>query len=169
MPDARNHRLKSVPRQGPTLPKKPSIEKTIKHLREEIQRHEDLYYLQDNPEISDREYDELIDKLRQLEQQYPEFITPDSPTQRVGGRPAEGFPEFLHRRPMLSLDNSYNIDELRAFDERCRKLADGRQFDYVAELKIDGLSISLHYKDQLLLRGVTRGDGRTGEEVTQNV
>src|SRR6266481_9322201 len=117
MPDARNHRLKSVPHQGPTLPKKPSIEKTIKDLREEIQRHEDLYYLQDNPEISDREYDALIDKLRQLEEQNPKFISPDSPTQRVGGRPAEGFPEFFHRRPMLSLDNSYNLDELRAFDE----------------------------------------------------
>ncbi|HXM49789.1 MAG TPA: hypothetical protein VN956_18245, partial [Pyrinomonadaceae bacterium] len=87
------------------MPKKPSIEKTIKDLREEIQRHEDLYYLQDNPEISDREYDEIIDKLRQLEERNPEFITPESPTQRVGGRPAEGFPEFFHRRPMLSLDN----------------------------------------------------------------
>jgi len=169
MPDARNHRLKSVPHQGPTLPKKPSIEKTIKDLREEIQRHEDLYYLQDNPEISDREYDELIDKLRQLEERNPEFITPESPTQRVGGRPAEGFPEFFHRRPMLSLDNSYNLDELRAFDERCRKLADGAALEYVAELKIDGLSLSTHYQDGLLIRGVTRGDGQRGEDVTSNV
>src|SRR5258707_3096558 len=169
MPDARNNRLKSVPHQGPTLPKKPSIEKTIKDLREEIQRHEDLYYLQDNPEISDREYDELIDKLRQLEEQNPEFITPDSPTQRVGGRPAEGFPECLHRRPMLSLDNSYNLDELRAFDERCRKLADGAALEYVAELKIDGLSLSTHYHDGLFIRGVTRGDGQPGEDVTSNV
>src|SRR5437899_9812630 len=86
------------------LPKRPSIEKAIKDLREEIQRHEDLYYLQENPEISDREYDELIEKLRQLEEKNPQFITSDSPTQRVGGKPAEGFPEFFHRRPMLSLD-----------------------------------------------------------------
>ena len=104
------------------MPKRPSIEKTISELREEIRRHEDLYYLHENPEISDRQYDELIEKLRKLEEQHPKLITPDSPTQRVGGRPAEGFPEFVHRRPMLSLDNSYSIEELRAFDERCRKL-----------------------------------------------
>jgi len=151
------------------LPKRPSIEKTIKDLREEIQRHEDLYYLHDNPEISDREYDELLEKLRQLEEAKPEFISPDSPTQRVGGKPAEGFPEFVHRRPMLSLDNSYSIDELRAFDERCRKLADGAALEYVAELKIDGLSLSTHYQDGLFVRGVTRGDGQRGEDVTSNV
>jgi len=151
------------------LPKRPSIEKAIKDLREEIQRHEDLYYLHENPEISDREYDELIEKLRQLEEKNPQFITPDSPTQRVGGKPAEGFPEFFHRRPMLSLDNSYNIEELRAFDERCRKLADGTALEYVAELKIDGLSLSNHYLDGLFVRGVTRGDGLRGEDVTANV
>jgi DNA ligase (NAD+) len=151
------------------LPKRPSIEKTIKDLREEIQRHEDLYYLHENPEISDREYDELLEKLRQLEAANPEFISPDSPTQRVGGRPAEGFPEFVHRRPMLSLDNSYSIDELRAFDERCGKLADGAALEYVAELKIDGLSLSTHYREGLFVRGVTRGDGQRGEDVTTNV
>jgi DNA ligase (NAD+) len=151
------------------LPKRPSIEKTIKDLREEIQRHEDLYYLHENPEISDREYDELIEKLRQLEAANPKFITPDSPTQRVGGKAAEGFPEFVHRRPMLSLDNSYSIDELRAFDERCVKLADGAPLEYVAELKIDGLSLSTHYQDGLFVRGVTRGDGQRGEDVTANV
>lgn len=140
----------------------------IEKLRNEIRHHEDLYYLQDSPEISDRDYDLLLEKLQTLEQAHPELITPDSPTQRVGGRPAEGFPEVVHRRPMLSLDNSYNIDELRAFDERCRKLADGRQLEYVAELKIDGLSLSLHYENNVLVRGVTRGDGRIGEEVTQN-
>jgi len=161
-------RLKSI-LPGPTLPKRPSIEKAIKDLRQEIQRHEDLYYLQDNPQISDREYDALIEKLRELEEKNPQFISPDSPTQRVGGRPAEGFPEFFHRRPMLSLDNSYNIDELRAFDERCRKLADGAALEYVAELKIDGLSLSNHYQDGLFVRGVTRGDGSRGEDVTANV
>jgi DNA ligase (NAD+) len=142
--------------------------KEIEKLRNEIRRHEELYYVQDSPEISDREYDALLEKLQALEHSHPELITPDSPTQRVGGRPAEGFAEVIHRLPMLSLDNSYNIDELRAFDERCRKLADGRQVEYVAELKIDGLSLSLLYQENVLTRGVTRGDGRIGEVVTQN-
>ncbi len=144
------------------------VEREILGLREEIRRHEELYYVQDSPEISDAEYDALVAKLQQLETEHPEFLTPDSPTQRVGGRPAEGFAEYVHRRPMLSLDNSYNIEDLRAFDERVRRLADGRSFDYVAELKIDGLSISLHYEAGVLARGVTRGDGRVGEDVTQN-
>ncbi len=145
-----------------------SIEKEIERLREEIRRHEELYYVKDAPEISDAEYDELLQKLTKLEEKQPHLITADSPTQRVGGRPAEGFPEVVHRRPMLSLENSYNIDELRAFDQRCRKLAEGKPVEYVAELKIDGVSISLHYEQQMLARGVTRGDGRIGEEVTQN-
>jgi len=151
------------------LPKPKSIAKTINALREEIRHHDDLYYLEQEPEISDREYDELIEKLRDLETAHPEFVTPDSPTQRVSGRPAEGFAEFVHRRPMLSLDNSYSIEELRAFDERCRKLAGGESPDYVAELKIDGLSLSIHYEDGLFVRGVTRGDGFRGEDVTSNV
>ena len=138
-------------------------------MRDEIRRHDELYYLQENPEISDREYDELIEKLRELENKHPELITSDSPTQRVAGRPAEGFPEFFHRVPMLSLDNSYNIDELRAFDERCRKLAGGESPEYVAELKIDGLSLSVHYDNGVFVRGVTRGDGFRGEDVTSNV
>jgi DNA ligase (NAD+) len=153
----------------PSLQKQQSIEKTVAELREEIRRHEELYYVQDDPEISDREYDEFIEKLRRLENKHPEFITPDSPTQRVGGRPAEGFPEFIHRRPMLSLDNSYSIEELRAFDERCRKLAAGRPVDYVTELKIDGLSLSIHFEEGLFVRGVTRGDGFRGEDVSSNV
>ena len=140
----------------------------IEKLREEIRRHDELYYVNNSPEISDREYDALLEQLQKLEQAHPELITPDSPTQRVGGRPAEGFPEVVHSRQMLSLDNSYNIDELRAFDERCRRLADSRRLEYVAELKIDGLSLSLQYADGLLVRGVTRGDGRIGEDVTQN-
>jgi DNA ligase (NAD+) len=152
-----------------SLAKAAAAARKIEKLREEIRRHEELYYVQDSPEISDREYDQLIDQLQKLELENPEYLTPDSPTQRVGGRPAEGFAEVVHRRPMLSLDNSYNIDELRAFDQRCRKLADGRAPDYVAELKIDGLSISVQYENGILVRGVTRGDGRIGEDVTQNV
>src|SRR6185369_14798986 len=108
-------------------------------------------------------------QLRDLEAKHPELITPDSPTQRVSGRPAGGFPESIHRVPMLSLDNSYNIDELRAFDERCRKLAGGQPPEYVAELKIDGLSLSVHYEDGVFMRGVTRGDGSRGEDVSTNV
>jgi DNA ligase (NAD+) len=145
-----------------------SLQNKIEALRDEIRHHDELYHVHDNPEVADVEYDALFARLKALEEKHTELITPDSPTQRVGGRPAESFPKVVHRRPMLSLDNSYNLDELRAFDERCQKLADGRKFDYVAELKIDGLSISLHYEDQLLVRGVTRGDGRTGEDVTQN-
>ena len=140
----------------------------IEKLRDEIRRHDELYYVQDTPEISDREYDQLLEDLQKLEAAHPELITPDSPTQRVGGRPAEGFPEVVHTRQMLSLDNSYNIDELRAFDDRCRRLAEGRPLEYVAELKIDGLSLSLQYLDGVLTRAVTRGDGRIGEDVTQN-
>jgi DNA ligase (NAD+) len=151
------------------LPKQKSIENAVNELRDEIRRHDELYYLQEDPEISDREYDALVEKLKSLEADHPELITPDSPTQRVSGRPAEGFPEFVHRRPMLSLDNSYNIDELRAFDVRCRRLAAGRPFEYVAELKIDGLSLSVHYDDGVFVRGVTRGDGFVGEDVTSNV
>ena len=140
----------------------------IEKLREEIRRHDELYYVNDSPEISDREYDALLERLQKLEQDHPDLVTPDSPTQRVGGRPSEGFPKVVHSRQMLSLANSYNIDELRAFDERCRKLAEGRPLDYVAELKIDGLSLALQYADGLLVSGVTRGDSRTGEDVTQN-
>lgn len=150
------------------MAKAQSVSQQIEKLREEIRRHEDLYYVLDNPEISDADYDALLEKLQRLEQAHPDQITPDSPTQRVGGKPAEGFSQVVHRRPMLSLDNSYNIEELRAFDQRCQKLAEGRRLEYVAELKIDGLSLSLHYEKQLLARGVTRGDGRVGEDVTLN-
>lgn len=147
----------------------PTAEEETEELRREIRRHEELYYVQDRPEVSDREYDELLIRLQQLEAQHPDLISPDSPTQRVGGRPADGFAEYAHRRPMLSLENSYNIEDLRAFDERCRRLADGRAYEYVAELKIDGLSIALHYEHGRFERGVTRGDGRRGEDVTQNI
>ncbi len=146
-----------------------NIEAEIRKLRGEVLRHEELYYVHDRPEITDVEYDALVERLRVLEEEHPEFQTPDSPTLRVGGRPAEGFAEYVHRRAMLSLDNSYNIEDLRAFDERCRKLAGGRAFEYVAELKIDGLSLSVHYENGVLARGVTRGDGRVGEDVTANV
>src|ERR671938_102571 len=153
---------------GKTSTSANAVAQEIEALRAELRHHEELYYVYDNPEISDADYDALMARLKALEAEHPELITPDSPTQRVGGRPAEKFEQYVHRRPMLSLDNSYNIEDLRAFDERCRKLADGRAFEYVAELKIDGLSVALHYEQGVLVRGVTRGDGRVGEDVTQN-
>lgn len=144
------------------------LETEIEQLRAEINRHNELYYQKSAPEISDYEFDQLLEKLKRLEAEHPELITPDSPTQRVGGK-AEGFTSFRHTVPLMSLDNSYSLDDLRAFDERCRKLADGRNFDYVAELKIDGLSVSLHYVNGILQVGATRGDGMTGDDVTNNV
>ncbi|CAN5340768.1 NAD-dependent DNA ligase LigA [soil metagenome] len=140
----------------------------IENLHAEINRHNELYYQNDAPEIADAEFDALLAELKQLEEENPELITPDSPTQRVGGK-AEGFTPFVHRVPMMSLDNSYSLEDLRKFDERCQKLADGRDFDYVAELKIDGLSISLHYENGILIAGATRGDGIVGDDVLNNV
>jgi DNA ligase (NAD+) len=145
-----------------------SSETEIERLRAEINRHNELYYQLSAPEISDYEFDQLLEKLKTLEASHPELVTPDSPTQRVGGK-AEGFTGFKHTVPLMSLDNSYSLDELRAFDERCRRLADGRPLDYVAELKIDGLSVSLHYENGILQVGATRGDGITGDDVTNNV
>jgi DNA ligase (NAD+) len=145
---------------------KPAAE--IVRLRSEIEHHNDLYYQQAAPEISDFEFDKLLERLNALEAEYPEFITPDSPTQRVGGK-AESLRPFTHTVPLMSLDNSYDLSELRAFVDRCERLADGRGVDYVAELKIDGLSVSLHYDKGILTVGATRGDGVHGDEVTQNV
>jgi DNA ligase (NAD+) len=141
-------------------------------LRAEIRRHEHAYYVQNAPEIADAEFDALLRQLQELEAKHPELVTPDSPTQRVGGAPAEGLPTARHREPMLSLDNAYDEADARAFDERLRRaLAAGDEaLPYVAELKIDGLSIALTYgADGALLRGVTRGDGVQGEDVTPNV
>src|SRR6478735_12075376 len=113
----------------------------LEQLRDEIRRHEDRYYIENDPEITDDEFDALMKALEALEAEHPDLVTPDSPTQRVGGRPIEGFETAEHVQPMLSLDNAYNEDELRAFDERVRKGAGAAQVGYVAELKIDGLSI----------------------------
>src|SRR3954449_7796340 len=147
-------------------PKK-GVKDEIVHLRAEIERHNDLYYQADSPEISDYEFDQLLARLRELESEHPELITPDSPTQRVGGKAASLKP-FTHTVPLMSLDNSYSLNDLKAFTERCERLAEGRKLEYVAELKIDGLSVSLHYDNGILAVGATRGDGRKGDEVTQN-
>ena len=143
-------------------------------LRAELRRHEHLYYVLDAPEISDAEYDTLMNELKAIEAAHPDLLTPDSPTQRVGGKPAEGFRKVRHSRPMLSLDNAYNAEELAAWDRRVRELAGLLPVEYTAELKMDGLSIALHYQaaedgGARLGAGITRGDGQTGEDVTSNI
>ncbi len=143
--------------------------KEIERLREEIRHHEYLYYVQDNPEISDAAFDRLMVKLREMEQQHPELQSPDSPTQRVGGAPREGFQSVRHQVPMVSLDNAFSFEALADFDRRVRELTGREKVDYVAEHKFDGLSLSLLYEKGRLVRGVTRGDGTTGEDVTPNV
>src|SRR3982750_115345 len=145
-----------------------NIATEITDLRAEIEHHNDLYYQKESPEISDFEFDQLLERLKNLEAEHPELVTPDSPTQRVGGKAASLKP-FVHRVPLMSLDNSYSLDDLKAFTERCEKLAEGRKLEYVAELKIDGLSVSLHYDNAILTVGATRGDGSKGDDVTQNV
>ncbi len=144
-------------------------EKKIEALREEIRRHEHLYYVLDQPEISDPEFDKLMQQLQQLEAEHPVLITPDSPTQRVGGKPREGFVKVRHSSPMLSLDNTYNEEELRAWERRVHELSGRKDVDYVCELKLDGMSLSLGYSGGQLERGITRGDGTVGEDVTLNV
>ena len=146
-----------------------NVAEEIAVLRGQIHDHDYRYYVLNAPIVADVEYDALMKRLRELEAAQPNLITPDSPTQRVSGLPTEGFAAYKHKRPMLSLDNSYSIDDLRDWAKRCEKLAGGRYFDYVAELKIDGLSISLIYENGVLAHGVTRGDGVYGEAVTNNV
>ena len=155
------------------VPKRDAARK-IEKLREDLRRHEHLYYVLDKPEISDAEYDALVNELKRLESEHPELITADSPTQRVGGKPAEGFKKAQHSRPMLSLDNAYNAEELADWDRRVHELAGTLPVEYTAELKLDGLSVALTYQpgpdgDAQLTMGLTRGDGQTGEDVTSNI
>src|SRR4051812_48917218 len=137
-------------------------------LREELRRHEHLYYVLDQPEITDAEYDAMMRRLQALEAEHPELAAQDSPTQRVGGKPREGFLKVPHSSAMLSLDNALNEAELRDFDRRVRELLGGDEFRYVVELKLDGLSMAAHYRDGVFMQAVTRGDGRVGEDVTEN-
>jgi DNA ligase (NAD+) len=147
---------------------KVSPSRRAEELRDQLEHHEYLYYILDQPEISDAQFDALMRELQQLEKEYPELRTADSPTQRVGGRPREGFVKVEHSSPMLSLDNALNEDELREFDNRVRTLLKSDDYEYVAELKLDGLSMAAQYEHDKLLRALTRGDGRIGEEVTEN-
>src|SRR5215470_6575120 len=148
---------------------KAGLRKEAEELREKIRRHEYLYYVEDEPEISDAAFDRLMERLKQIEAANPDLVTPDSPTVRVGGTPREGFATVRHARPMLSLDNAFSYDALREWDRRVREGSGREEIEYIAEHKFDGLSISLQYEGGVLVRGVTRGDGTTGEEVTPNV
>src|SRR5579863_6157322 len=146
-----------------------NVGKEIEKLRDQLRYHEHRYYVEDDPEISDFEFDKLMRRLQDLESGHPELVTPDSPTQRVGGQPSVAFPKVRHSSPMISLDNTYSVDELKDFDRRVRELSGREKVDYVAELKLDGLSMALTYENGVLVRGVTRGDGMEGEDVTPNV
>src|SRR5271165_3818996 len=143
-------------------------EQEIEELRGTLRHHEHLYYVLDRPEITDAEYDRLMRRLQELEARHPELITPDSPSQRVGGKAREGFVKVRHSSPMLSLDNALNEDEMREFDRRVRDLLKGESYGYVAELKLDGLSMAAHYKNGRFVQAITRGDGQVGEDVTEN-
>jgi DNA ligase (NAD+) len=151
------------------MPAAKDVEKKIEALRDKIRHHEYLYYVLDNPEISDQDFDRLMQQLKDLEAEHPSLITPDSPTQRVGGKPREGFVKVRHSSPMLSLDNTYSEEELRNWERRVHELSGRKDVDYVCELKLDGMSLALIYENGTLARGVTRGDGTTGEDVTLNV
>jgi DNA ligase (NAD+) len=145
-------------------------EREITRLRPELHRHNRLYYVEAAPEISDKEYDRLLKRLEELEAAHPELITPDSPTQRVGGEPLEGFQTVKHAVPMLSIDNTYNYDEIREWDTRVRKgLTPGEAVRYVVELKVDGVAVSLRYEDGKFALGATRGDGERGDDITANL
>ena len=145
------------------------IEKKIEALRDQIRHHEYRYFVLDDPEISDFDFDKLVEQLKKLEAEHPELITADSPTQRVGGKPREGVVKVAHSSPMLSLDNTYNEEELRAWERRVHELSGRKEVDYVCELKLDGMSLALVYEDGRLARGITRGDGTIGEDVTLNI
>jgi DNA ligase (NAD+) len=148
---------------------KEDLGKRVEALRQKIRHHEYRYHVLDAPEITDAEFDQLMHELKQLEVQNPQLITPDSPTQRVGGKPREGFGKAQHSSPMLSLDNTYSEDELRNWERRVHELSGREDIEYVCELKLDGMSLALRYEDGKLVRGITRGDGTTGEDVTLNV
>src|SRR5271166_1615632 len=147
----------------PTLASK-KVEHEIEKLRDEINRHNRLYYLDAAPEISDREYDRLMTRLMELETEHPELISPDSPSQRVGGAPLAEFASVSHAVPMLSIDNTYNYEELREWDARVRRgLNPGEPVAYVVELKVDGVAVSLRYEEGKFVLGATRGDGERGD------
>jgi DNA ligase (NAD+) len=146
------------------------VRREIDHLRAEIERHNRLYYVEAAPEISDKEFDRLMKRLERLEAEHPELVTPDSPTQRVGGQPIEGFATVEHTIPMLSIDNTYSYEEIKEWDARVHKgLSPGERVHYVVELKVDGVAVSLRYEHGWLVLGATRGDGYRGDDITANI
>ena len=146
-----------------------NLEKKIADLVDQLNFHNYRYHVLADPVVSDREYDLLLSELRQLEEAHPDLLRPDSPTRRVGGQPSSEFPPVRHLTPMLSLDNSYSRDDVLAFDQRVRDGLAGEEVTYVAELKVDGVALSLSYENSLLVRGATRGDGVQGDDITANV
>lgn len=149
-------------------PSQPSPAARAARLRAELERHNRLYYVEAAPEISDREFDRMLRELQELEAAHPELAVPDSPTRRVGGEPLEGFRPVVHAAAMMSLDNTYSIEEMRAFDARVRKALGEEAVEYVVEPKVDGVSISLRYERGVLVQAATRGDGKTGDDITAN-
>jgi DNA ligase (NAD+) len=145
----------------------PDVAQEIERLRDQIRHHDRKYYVEAAPEISDTEYDRLLARLKTLEAKHPELVTPDSPTQRIGDQPVAGLRPVEHRVPMLSIENTYSIEDLRRFGQRTAGLLKGEKIGWVVELKIDGVAVSLLYEDGLLVRAATRGNGRTGDDVTQ--
>ena len=146
-----------------------SVRKRAERLSDLIRHHEYKYYVENSPEISDIEFDKLMAELQQIEKEHPDLVTSDSPTQRVGGKPVEGFEVAEHRVPMQSIDNTYSVDELREFNERVLRLLPGERVEYVVELKIDGVAVSLLYENGVFVRGASRGDGRRGDNITDNL
>ncbi|HEX6207687.1 MAG TPA: NAD-dependent DNA ligase LigA [Actinomycetota bacterium] len=158
----------SEDRREPEERRRSEVRLRIEELREQIRHHQYRYYVEDDPEVSDAEYDELVRELEKLEVEFPEFVTPDSPTQRVGGQVSELFAPVEHRTPMLSLDNAFTWEELSEWGRRVERVV-GRAGDFVCELKIDGVAVALTYEDGRYVRGATRGDGYTGEDITANI
>ncbi|OED43111.1 DNA ligase (NAD(+)) LigA [Endozoicomonas sp. (ex Bugula neritina AB1)] len=162
--------MSSTSSSKPDLFKPSQVEQEILQLREQLEQHNYRYYVLDDPDIPDSEYDRLLQQLKHLEKEFPEFITPESPTQRVGGKPLESFGQIRHEMPMLSLDNSFNPEDQVDFNRRVKdRLNTTNEIEYACEPKLDGIAVSLLYEDGLLIRGATRGDGATGEDITQNI
>ncbi len=146
-----------------------SVRERVEKLYKELESHNYRYYVLDDPSISDVQYDKMMRELEKLEEQFPSLVTPYSPTQRVGGRPREGFATVSHHTPMLSLANAFDESELKDFDRRVRQALPDQEISYVVEPKIDGLAVSLYYENGILVRGATRGDGETGEDIIDNL
>ena len=151
------------------MPQKQTAKKRIKELINQIKHHDNLYYIKQSPQISDTEYDNLLKELKEIEATYPEFILKDSPTQKVSGGLSEGFSKVVHKVPLLSLDSLFNPEDIENFDKRVKKDLNQSDITYTCEFKFDGVSVSLTYENGIFTQGGTRGDGKTGEDITNNL